>query len=155
MRLLIFLTSVSLLCSGCATVAPVSYQERCAAKGLTLSGVSSGSSQAIASGTRGGVVTVNGYSENVHCEVPKTEPEKCETNRLAKMAEPKLNYNRNLYLRNMGIMVGYIFYVVPGVGLKLWADKDYDSAMAETKKIEQGSVNSCAAETKQDVAESK
>lgn len=144
MKTLTLFFASTLVLLGCATVAPISYQEQCARKGLVLSGVTSGSSSSTAySWNDSNLITARGTSEHVACEVPKTEAQTCEAKRLANVSAPKFDYNSDVKLWNAGIGTGYVLWVLPGVGMKLWADSKYDKAMERSSQIEQETAQVC------------
>lgn len=140
--IMIFLT---LSVVGCATNAPISYQEHCALRGLTLAGVSDGTSSAVAMGNNGNYAVARGNSESVSCVVPKTPEEKCEANRLTTVAAPKVDYNSNLTGKHWINGLAYVAYILPGVGAKLYYDHQLDKAVAESKELDQKTINACTA----------
>ncbi len=139
---LILISSFMIL--GCATKAPITYQEECATKGLVLQGITSGSGRAFHMGSGGNWVTSRGTSESISCDVPKTPTQSCEADRLSQVAQPKMSYNQSTKLWNLGIGAGYIFYILPGVGLKLLADNKLDKAVAESHAVDQATRLNCS-----------
>lgn len=132
------------LLAGCAARAPISYQEYCALDGMVLRSVTTASGSAIAFGGR--PTTVKSSSEAISCEPPQSPSQRCEVEHLAAEAKPKHDYNSTVGKWNLGIGVGYVLWILPGVGMKLWSDAKYDKAIATA--AEQTRAPACDASEK-------
>jgi hypothetical protein len=130
---------------GCATSAPISYQEHCANKGMMLASVTDTDSSAAAYGSNGSTAYARGNAESVSCEVPKTEVQSCEVRRLGAVAGPKVEYNSGLTGKKWVTGIGYVLYVLPGVGAKLYYDSKLDKAVAQSQKIDAETKDACVA----------
>lgn len=126
--------------TGCATVAPISYQEHCALKGLKLAGVSesNGTSSASAYNYQTGQSATaygNSYAENIGCLAPSSPQDKCEIKNHQQTAIPKADYNDGIKGKRILNGFAYVLWVVPGVVLKLVYDDQHDKAVAKSREI--------------------
>src|SRR5690606_11683544 len=99
--------------SGCATVAPISLQEKCARDGMVLAGASAyeGSSAAYAAfGKSHGNAFSNYSGTSLSCREPMSEGEKCEVNRLVRIAQPRFDYNENIGTKRTLTGIGYFVW---------------------------------------------
>ena len=143
MKKFIILAVASCFISACATYAPVSYQEKCALKGMVLSGVGSESGSSFAVGRNGAWASGRSQSETVMCRVPETPKEQCEINSYVKAFEPKAKYNDSVSSVNPWIGVGYFIYILPGVVGKLAMDNKLDKAVNSYEESLPGYLSEC------------
>jgi len=141
MKKLISLT-VLLSLTSCASMAPISYQEQCALKGMALTGVteSNGTESATAynwTTHQSATAHSNSFSENVSCRVPVNQEEKCEVDHLARAAMPKAEYNEGYNTKRSLTGWGYFLFVIPGVALKLTYDDQLNKAVAKSQELAQ------------------
>jgi hypothetical protein len=129
---------------GCASRAPLSYEEHCALKGMSVAGVTSSQSSGFVQGSNGRFATVSGSSEQISCQPPKDEHATCEVRRHLAAAEPKLEYNSTTGGWDAAMGVGYLFYIIPGIGIKIAADAKYDEAVKRSAWLDSQSQNACA-----------
>lgn len=122
--------------SGCVTPIKYTYQEQCAMQGLKFVGVTQSSQSAFASNFRGQSVMISGYGDSVSCRAIESEAEKSEVSGLAQIMRPKFEYNDRQKQRNALVGLGYLFYVIPGIGAKLYYDNEYDKALIQASEIE-------------------
>lgn len=156
----IILIACALSLTGCATMAPISYQEECALKGMALSGVSSGTSTGHISGSiQGNQRTANGrnyghenhdysgttvtYSETVNCYVPQTEKQQCQVNALGESARPKAEWNSRERSRHVWRIIGYVLYIVPGVIMSVVHESGKDDSIKESQEIAHANSGAC------------
>ena len=132
------------LLNGCASMAPLSYQERCAVQDMKLAGAtqeeSRGSAYAYGSradGSRGGSVTIasEGHAESVQCVMPESDADRCEVKRLKEIARPKQEYNEGIGGKRFITGAGYVLWIVPGVIAKAIYDSELNQAMSGSRQI--------------------
>lgn len=121
-NLLIILTIVNL--ASCAHQIPLSYEERCAIKGMKFNGLVNESNGASVSTFSNGDNTVNGYSESymssVQCVSPTTAKDRCEIKKKATAATEAQVWNAGVRGKNLLTYMGYVFFILPGVCLQSW-----------------------------------
>jgi hypothetical protein len=127
-------------------MAPYTYQESCALKGMKLSGVSEANGHDTAYAynwqtQQSASATVNSYSESVACRVAETAADKCEVEHFQKTAAPKVEYNDGYKGKYFLSGLGYWLFIVPGVILKLTYDSELSKAEAQSRAI--ASTSSC------------
>jgi hypothetical protein len=110
-------------------MAPISYNEHCALRGMVLSGVSDGVERTFISGGNGGWASGTSQSQNISCSRAKTEEDKCMVRKYTASAQPKAEYNDGYRSKRTLTGVGYYAFILPGVALKLVYDKQLDEAM--------------------------
>lgn len=121
------------LASGCATAIPYTYQEHCAFDGMKLQGVQHSHGQAMVY-SQGHLASGHSYGTGVSCEIPKTDADKAEVNHIREAAQPKADYNRNIGPKRLLTGVGYVLWILPGIGAKLYYDSQYDKAVEASQQ---------------------
>jgi hypothetical protein len=135
MRLAILVLIPAML-SGCATRIAYSPKQKCAMDEMVLQGIQHSDSSAMAYNwqTRS-VVTASGNTESVSCRVPANDQEKAEAQAINRSLGPIHEYNSGIGGKNLLVGIGYLFYIVPGVGAKLYYDKKHDEALAQSNLL--------------------
>lgn len=145
---------ILLITAGCATrPLVVTYQEACANQGMVFVGTQN--SHGTATGTVEGpsrTVRANGrnyyqlpeqysitenYSSTAYsCAVSKSEIDLCEVKNLQKSVAPKMEYNNDISGKRAILVMGYMFFLVPGFVLDylVWGPQG-DKVMEESRKI--------------------
>jgi hypothetical protein len=134
MKILILLW-LTLALLGCATAIPYTAEEQCALGAMHLVGLDfqSGSSHAVASNGRSAVA--HSYGTAVRCETPKSEAESSHVAIVRQSLDPKIEYNNAIGGKRLMTGIGYVLWIVPGIGLKLYFDSEYDNAVEQSYKI--------------------
>lgn len=131
----LFLAVFVLVLSGCATMAPYSYEEECAMQGMKLVGADHAHGRSTTVSQGGRVYIGNDYSTAVRCDVPRSETERKQVEHARSAVMPKYNYNDWLETKRTINGAGYLLFVVPGVALKLYFDSERDRAIADSEAI--------------------
>lgn len=136
----------TLLLSGCAVMAPLSYNEHCATRGMKLAGVSdtNGSSTSFMPGV--GAVVSGGRAESVSCEVPQSDADLCKVKYYSATAAPKLEYNDGIGTKRLVTGTGYFLFVLPGVIAKLAYDSQLDGAVDASNDIAKQNASMCSSQ---------
>jgi hypothetical protein len=139
---------VLLSITSCAGYATRTYKQKCASKGMVLSGVTSQSG-----GTSGSAysyqtnTTVNTYGsysgEAVSCEVPRTPVDKCRVVEIERSTAPVYEYNEWSGTKDFATGLGYAAFFVPGVVMKLAFENQISKAETESAKLEAEAENKC------------
>jgi hypothetical protein len=139
MRIIIIL---SLLTTGCATPAWRSYNQDCASRGMALSGVTTTTGDA--THLVGGRLMASDYEEEqVSCHIPKSDYEQCMIRAHAESLKPLQDYNEWIGAKRTLTGLLYFPVVLPGVGLKLYFDKQREVAYKESESIERKIASEC------------
>ena len=116
-----------------------SPKEQCAFDEMKLAGINR--DDGLASGMGYGYnqptrfSTVRMESTTVRCDLPQSPEDKAEIQRIRASMVPKAEYNRGIKGKQFLTGVGYFFYIVPGVVLKIYYDQQYDEALNESAAI--------------------
>ena len=122
--------------SGCATAIPYSSKEKCALDDMKVVGVDLGNSSAAAYNLQTRAMVVGrGSGTTVRCEVPSTDAEKAEIEAINQYLEPINAYNSGIGGKRVLTGVGYVFWILPGLGAKLYYDSQYDKAIKDAEAI--------------------
>lgn len=127
-KILITLILVNL--ASCAHQIPLTYEERCAIKGMKFSGTVNETIGTSASTFGNGNNSVNGYSvsheSSVQCTSPSNEKDKCEVRERATTGTKAQEWNRDVYSKNMLTYWGYLL-IIPGIVLQqVYSSKEAD-----------------------------
>jgi hypothetical protein len=125
-----------LVVTSCATRAPLNYNQKCAAKGLVLDGVSeqSGSGSTYSFATNSTYVS-NSSGENISCVVPRNDYQRCQIEVYSKSIAPISEYNEWYKTKEFVNGLGYYALILPGVGLKYYYDSQRDQAINKSSEI--------------------
>ena len=130
-----------LLGLSCATQLPYTVEETCALNDLKFSNAVTTQVISVNRTASERVPLLKTDTETVAvCELPKTTEEKRHVQSLRAELAPKVQYNDSIEAKQLLTGLGYYLFVLPGVGLKLKYDADYDAALAASRTIESTTV---------------
>jgi hypothetical protein len=144
MNKIILLSVCILSLSGCATMAPVSYDEHCAVQGMKFTGVTQSSGTEFSTATAYNYQTgqtANAYGsssysgQSVSCRPPQNEVEKCEVQHAGAAAAPKIDYNDGIGGKRFLTGTGYVLWIIPGLIAKGAFDSQRDGAIKRSQEI--------------------
>ena len=138
--------------TSCATHAPKTYEQRCAERGMVLRGVNASSGTTSNYNYNYGVTTGSYSGENVSCEVPANDIQRCQVGVLRHSTDPIENYNSGVQFKNLLAGVGYITYVIPGFVAKYYYDKQRSTALSESLAIQETMYDKCKPEAPREPA---
>lgn len=148
----VFVLILGMALFGCATPIHYTAKQKCAQDGMALVGVDHGSSNGFIYGSGSATayganpaqptsvysnssVFSRGSSEYVRCAVPATDAEKSEITAIQTSLAPINEYNSNIRAKRAVTGIGYFFWVIPGLGAKLYYDSEYDKALRSSGEL--------------------
>ena len=134
---------LSILAMSCANHAIKSYQQVCSSKGMVLSGVTSSSGGGMSYGSNNVAVGSSYSGESIQCLAPTSDYQRCEVDRINKTITPLKDYNAYIGSKRMATGLGYVAFVLPGIGAKMFFDGQLNDAYDASKKIDQETKSEC------------
>ena len=142
MKVLVLIALV--IFQSCASRAPLTYKQTCGAKGMVLAGVREDSGSTSSYSYDYG--RLSGYydGESVQCVVPQNKKQECEAHIYGQAARPIMEYNDGIGGKRVLTGAGYYALILPGIGLKLYYDKQRDLAVQKAMEIEKEAFYGCS-----------
>lgn len=129
------LIAATLFLQSCATYIGLTYDQKCANKGMVLAGANEDTTYGSQYNYNYGLTTARYSSDSVSCRVPANNEERklvsLEQERLQPINEYNNGYNGKYWLN----VLGYYAFILPGVGLKFYFDGQQADAIQKYYEI--------------------
>ena len=132
-------------------MAPITKDEKCAAEGMKVAGISKIAGAGYSSGTITGDLsgrysgTTYFEGENLVCTLPESDLERCLVDVLRLSSAPKRDFNKSYRMKNMGRIMGYFALVIPGVVVDKIMVNGRDKAVDKSEQLYKDKIEYCKA----------